>query len=107
MPYLVTTSKYPSDIAAQVAQRYVEAMQKHPPDESIGTMVVPVAGKSTTEGQIATSITEVKEGKLEEAIQYAQTVLEMFRDIVGFESQTEVQTTAEEGLATLGISIPG
>ena len=30
MPYIITTSLYPSDIAPEVAKRYLEAIQKYP-----------------------------------------------------------------------------
>jgi hypothetical protein len=49
MPYLVTTSTYPSDIATQAAERYFEALQKYPVDENLVKELVPAAVKSTNQ----------------------------------------------------------
>ncbi len=50
MPYLITTSLYPSDKAPEVAKMYLEAIRKYPPDENLATQVVPAAVKATHQG---------------------------------------------------------
>jgi len=69
---LLTTSLYPSEKAPEVGARYLEALAKYPPDESLGTEVVPAAVKSTHQGIKVIGISEVKEGKLDAA--YSRTV---------------------------------
>ena len=68
MPYIFTTSLYPSDKAVEVAKRYLEAITKYPPDSSLGTQVVPTAVTTTLQGIKVIGITEVKKGKLEDEI---------------------------------------
>ena len=106
MPYLISTSVYPSDKATEVAEKYLEAIQKYPPDENLGTPVVPVAAKATKQGLKVIAITEVKAGKLEEVIDRSVNALTMFNDIVGFEYTLDVYMTLAEGLGSLGMSMP-
>jgi hypothetical protein len=49
----------------------------------------------------------VKPGKLEEALIYLANANAMFNDIQGFEYSLDVYLSIEEGLATLGMSMPG
>ena len=37
MPYIITTSIYPTDKAPQVAEKYLEAIKKYPPDENLSS----------------------------------------------------------------------
>jgi hypothetical protein len=52
------------------------------------------------------SIAEVKPGKLEEAWELGQKRMVMFIEIEGFEYSIEVQSTAAEALARIGMSAP-
>jgi len=60
MPYLITTSTYPSDKTAEVAEQYLEAIKKYPMDDNLETEVVPGAVKSSHQGLRVIGITEVK-----------------------------------------------
>ena len=104
MPYLITTSMYPSDRNAEVAEKYLEAMQRFPPDESLETEVVPAAVKSTHDGLKITMISEVKEGKFEEAYNRRVKFMIPFQAIPGFEYTIDVNMTVVEALGVLGIS---
>lgn len=106
MPYIITTSLYPSDKAPEVAKRYLEAMQKYPIDETLESPVVPAAVKATQQGIKVIMISETKEGKLEEA--YARSVGRnvMFQDISGFESSIDIHYTLAEGMKAIGMSLP-
>jgi len=90
MPYIITTSLYPSHKGPEVAERYLEAITKYPPDENLGTEVVPAAVKSVHDGIKVTGITEVKQGKLEEALNRTVNMMVMFQGIEGFEYITEI-----------------
>ena len=68
MPYLIITATYPSDKGQEVANMYLEAIAKYPPDENLATEVVPAAVKATNQGLKALTIMDVKKGKLEEAM---------------------------------------
>jgi hypothetical protein len=103
MPYIFTTSLYPSDKATEVAKRYLEAMKKYPPDSSLGTPVVPAAVTTTLQGIKVIGITEVKKGKLEDAIGRTAKMMAMFHDIQGFEYTVERYALVEEALKTIGM----
>jgi len=106
MVYIITISKFPSHIAAAVGKRYLESLQKYPPDVSLGEATVPIAIERTEDGIQAIGITEVKKGKLEEALERSQNVASMFNDLEGFEGSIKVHMTASEALATIGMKIP-
>jgi hypothetical protein len=107
MAYIVSTSIYPTAKAKAVAKKYFEALQKYPVDENLSTTVLPAAVKTTKEGVNVFTVGEIKQGKLEEALKLAANRLAMFNDIDGFESSLDIYFNLEEGLATLGMSMPG
>jgi hypothetical protein len=104
--YLIVTSTYPSDKVQIVAKRYLEALSKYPPDKKLATEVVPAAVKTTFQGIETIGISEVKKGKLEEAITYIGKMMAMFHDIQGFEYKMETCLTVEEALGMIGMSLP-
>ena len=104
--YIITTSLYPSDKASEVAERYLEAITKYPPDENLATQVVPAAVKATHQGIKVVGIVEVKEGKLEEAYTRAVNMMVMFQNIAGFEYTMDICFKVEEALTLIGMSLP-
>ncbi len=104
--YIVTIAKYPSHLAAAVAKRYLEALQKFPPDPSLGEDIVPAAVKRTEYGIQSIGITEIAKGKLEEALKRGQDILSMFNDLEGVEVTLEVYMTASEAITTVGMKLP-
>ena len=107
MPYIVSTSVYPTDKAKEVAERYIEVIAKYPPDENIGIPVVPVAAKTTEQGLRVMTLSEVKAGKLDDALNRSVNAMAMFNEVEGFEYTIDIYMTLSEGLATLGMSMPG
>ena len=103
MPYIFTTSMYPSDKAPEVAKRYLEAIAKYPPDASLGTQIVPAAVITTLQGIKVIGIIEVKKGKLEDAMVRVANMMAMFFNIEGFEYTMERYATVEEALKTIGM----
>ena len=106
MPYLVATSIYPSNKAAEVAERYLEVLAKFPHDESLGTTHVPVAMKSTHQGIKTFGVTEIFDGKLDAAYKRDAAMMAMFNDIAGFSYTIEVYLTADEAMSTIGMEMP-
>jgi hypothetical protein len=106
MPYIVITSKYPSDLGPQVAKRYLEAIKEFPSDDRIAVEIVPAAVKATTEGLNVIAIVEVKEGKLEEALKLRGSRSVMFQNIAGYEYSMDVYLKVDEALALIGMSMP-
>ena len=103
MPYIITTSMYPSDKGEEVAKRYLEAMAKYPPDASLGTQIVPAAVKTTLQGIKVIGITEVKKGKYEDALIRTENMMAMFFSIQGFEYTIDNYATVEEALKIIGM----
>ena len=105
MVYIITHSNYSSHLATAVAKRYLEMLQKYPPDP-LGENIVPAAVKRTEDGIHVTTVTEVTKGKLEEALERTQNQLAMFNDLEGVEVSLEVYMTVSEALTTIGMKLP-
>ena len=106
MVYIVTHSKFASHIGPAAAKKFIEMFQKFPPDSSLGERIIPSAVKRTDSGIVTFAVTEVKEGKFQEAWTRIVNQLAMFNEIEGFEVALEVYSTASEALATIGMKIP-
>ena len=101
--YIIAESVYPSDKAKDVAQRYLEAMEKYPDDASLATPIVLAAVRTTLQGITVMAILEPKEGKLEEAYALAVNRMAMFQDIQGFEYEFKTSYTLEEAMKVIGM----
>ena len=106
MPYIITTSLYPSDKVPEVTKRHLEAIKKYPPNEKLFTLVVPGAIKATHQGIQVMVIAEIKTGMLDEAYIYFASMMAMFQDIRGFEYRIDPYTTVEEAFQIAGMSLP-
>lgn len=103
MSYIFTTSLYPSDKAAEVAKKYLEAITKYPPDTSSITQLVPAAVKTTRQGIKTIGISEVKKGKLEDQMTRTYSMMAMFHSIQGFEYTVDCYMTVEEAMKAIGM----
>ena len=106
MPYIVVTQLFPFEKAPECGERYIEALKKYPPDENLGTDVVPAAVKTTLEGNKSIGIVEVKQGKLEEAVTRMSRFMSVFRGIEGFKTSIDIYNTTAEAMANVGMSTP-
>jgi hypothetical protein len=106
MPYLIVTSQYPSDKAPEVANKYIEAISKFPPNESLATWLVPAAVKGTHQGIQTLGIIDVKKGKLDEAYNYMVSMMAMFHVIQAFEYKVDVYLKVEEAMGVIGMGLP-
>ena len=96
MVYIVVKSWYPSHITEKVNERYLEMLQKFPPDNSLGDQVVPVAARASKDGFETLGLTLVKEGKFDEALLRIGGMMTMFSDIEGYEFSIETWVTVQE-----------
>ena len=71
------------------------------------TDLVPEVVSSNRKGIKVVSITEVKEGKLQEALTWVGTRMISFQSIKGFEYKIRLWSTVVEALEPLGMSLPG
>ena len=96
MVYIVVKSFYPSHINEKVNEKYMEMLQKFPPDNSLVEQVVQVAVRATKDGYEVLGVNLVKEGKFDEAIIRIGAMMLMFADIEGYEFSIETWVTFQE-----------
>jgi hypothetical protein len=103
MPYVITRCWYPNHLVDEVAKKYIEIMEKYPPDESISKTIVPAAVSSTKNGIETISIDEVKSQKLADALEHDALFMAEYRNIKGFRYETKVWSTVEEAMKQIGM----
>jgi hypothetical protein len=103
MPYVVTRCWYPQHIADDVAKKYLEVIQKYPPDESIAKPVIAAAVTSTREGIEVLSVDEVKRQRIGDALERSVVFMTEFRRIRGFNYEIRTWSRVEEALARIGL----
>ena len=98
---------YPLNKSDDVAKIYLESIKEYRSEvRGLAKEVVPNALKVTMEGIEAISVTEVKEGKLEEFILTQGKAMLSYHDIEGFKYRSEVRATLAEGLELVGMKVP-
>ena len=107
MVYLVLEMWYSPGMESKAGKKYLEIMKKYPPDSSVGTMVVPFMVNSTPEGTHTFTITDVKEGKLAQAIKDAsRNMIEFGGGIEGLKYKIRTYLTAPEGMSLIDLGMP-
>ena len=99
MVYIVVKSWFPSHKGEEVEKRYIEVLQKYPPETSLAEQVVPVAERATKDGLEIMSISLVKEGKFDQALARIGSASAMFGNIEGYEYSIKVWVTLQEAQA--------
>ena len=102
----MTTTTYPLSEADEVGKKWLEVSKKFPPDRSIAKTVVQAAVKATTEGITVIAISEVKPGKVAEALDLAGKLAVEFGSIKGLNIAIEILSTAVEAMGILGLKPP-
>lgn len=103
MPYIIARCWYPNHIADQVAKKYLEVMEKYPPDESISKTVIPAAVNATKDGIETITIGQVERQKVGDALNRDVRIMAEFRNIEGFRYEVKSWATVEEALETIGL----
>ena len=106
MPYVILTAVWPTYKAEEVGKRYFEAMKKNPVDNSLVTEIVPGAFTRTLQGVKGIVIYETKPEKFQQAMNWARSICQMFRDIQGYEFVIEGGATIQESYAMSGLKLP-
>ena len=106
MPYLFTTSSYPTDLRDEVVKAYFKMLKEMPFDKSLGKETIQVAITTNPKGVKSLSIANIKEGKLTEAILWTYRRMTFFQEIKGFEYKIRVWTSIVEALDSIGESLP-
>jgi hypothetical protein len=103
MPYIITRCWYPPSKSDETAKKYLEILEKHPFDESLGKQVVPVAVTVSKDGFETLMIVEVEIPKVGDALEWAKRFMIEFRTVEGFNYEVKTWSTAAEGLARIGM----
>lgn len=106
MVLIMLTSWYPATKAIEVAEKYIEVMQKIPDEPSIAETLVPVGVSSGKDGFEVISIGAVKKGKYEEALNHVLRRMVMFSGIEGYRFEIKTLSTLEEAMPLIGLSPP-
>jgi len=106
MPYIFTTSSYPTDLRDEVVEAYFKMLKEMPFDKSLGKEIIQVAVTTNPRGVESLSIMNVKEGKLTEAYLWTFKRMSYFQLIKGFEFKIRVWTTIVEALETINRKLP-
>ena len=101
--YIMTTTYYPHDKADEVGRKYLETLEKIPPDENLAVQLVPAGVDSNENGICTIQIVEVKTGKLEEALNRSYRFMIEFRNIVGFRYEVKPLMAVDEALPLIGM----
>ncbi|MHA2399374.1 MAG: hypothetical protein ACXADU_10865 [Promethearchaeota archaeon] len=104
MGYIMVFTWFPSDKWPEVAAVGQKAAERFPADESLGTVIVPLAVGSGKDGVEAQHIFLPKEGKFEEAWARYRRGMAMYNDIEGFSFQLRHWVTQEEIAADVAAS---
>ena len=106
MPYIFTTSSYPTDLRDEVVEAYFKMLKEMPFDKSLGKETIQVAVTTNPRGVESLGIMNVKEGKLTEAYLWTFKRMSYFQLIKGFEFKIRVWTTIVEALETINRKLP-
>ena len=106
MVLIMVTSWYPPTKTIEAAEKYIEVMQKIPEDPSIAEPLVRVGVSSGKDGIEVISISDVKKGKYEEAMNLALRRMVMFHGIEGYRYEIKTLSTLEEAMPLIGLAPP-
>ena len=107
MVHIMATAWWPPNLTkgAEIAKKAYEAAKKFPVDESLATLLVQ-GFMGDKIGTKSISIWNVKEGKLEEALNLTGEILRFYAEIEGVTYKTTLMVTPEEAYATVGMKPP-
>lgn len=106
MPYIFTTSSYPTDLRDEVVEAYFKMLKEMPFDKTLGKETIQVAVTTNPKGVKSLSIMNVKDEKLTEALLWTYKRMTYFQLIKGFEFKIRVWTTIVEALESINRSLP-
>ena len=105
MPHIMSTLWFPPTKRIDVAKKAIESFKKFPADENISIQLAQgLVGDR--QGIKSISISEVKEGKLEEAIAHALEILVFLAEIEGVTYKIDLMTTPVEAYTSVDMKPP-
>ncbi len=106
MVYVLSTVWFPPVKGEEVGKKFLEVVKKYPEDKSIGKTVLAGALMRTKYGIKGISIYEVKEGKLDVALERIGDILAIYSEIEGVNSRIDTMATLVESMDAVGLKAP-
>ena len=106
MVYLLATVWFPPHKGEEVGKKFLEIGKKFPGDKTLGKVVLDGALMRTKYGIKAITISEVKEGKLDDGLARINEILALYSEIEGVNSRVDTMATLVESLDIVGIKAP-
>ena len=103
MPYIVINTCVPNERAKDVARKYLEVVEKYPPDEAIAKIILNSAIYVDENGIHGLVISEPPEGKLEEALKRTNSIMVEYLSIPDYRWEIKIWATLEEAFKTIGM----
>ena len=105
MPILLVTAWYPYKRRMEVGKKAIEAVKKFPPDETIvkglGTAVL-----RDKHGIKVITMSEVMQGKLQEALDRTNQSINFYMEVDGFNFRIDIAATAMEAMQVINMKLP-
>ena len=105
MGLVMVTVWFPPTKGIDIAKKAIEALKKFPADESIAIQLAQGLA-SDRQGFKSITISEVKEGKLEEALDRANEIVDFYTEIEGVTYKMDLMVTPQEAYARIGMKPP-
>jgi hypothetical protein len=93
-------------IAPLAGQRYIEVMQKYPPDESLGEVALGPIFQTTRDGVHAIYVWKCKDGKVKDSLMMLSKAMFMYADLEGYQYAIETFVDVTEAYAIIGAKGP-
>ena len=106
MVYLLATVWFPPHKGEEVGKKFLEIAKKFPEDRSLGKSVLDGALMRTKYGIKAITISEVKEGKLDDGLARVSEILALYSEIEGVNSRVDTMATLVESMEMVGLKPP-
>lgn len=103
MPYIVVKTCFPNERATEAAKKYLEVIEKYPPDEAVGKVILQSAINVDEDGIHGLSVSEPQEGKLEEALRRTEEILVEYLSVPDYRWEIKLWGTPEEALKYIGM----
>jgi hypothetical protein len=99
---VITFAWYPPILSDQVAQKYLEVLQKYPIPSYV-KRIVPAATSSGKKGIEAITVDEAKEADMGKLLNYMVTAMVEFREFEAFRYEIRVFLTVADALKLIGL----
>jgi len=106
MGYLLATVWFPPHKGEEVGKKFLEIMKKFPEDRSLGKTVLDGALMRTKYGIKAITISEVREGKLDDGLARINEILALYSEIEGVNTRVDTMATLVESMEMVGLKPP-